>query len=108
ETYSRVVRQETVKILFAVAASRDYSVRVVDVIGAYLNAEIDTSPLYMSQPEGYHQGRVTTVCLLKRSIYGLRQSSNCWFKKYASVLKSVGLTQSTFDPCLFYKIKNGE
>lgn len=47
------------------------------------------------------------VCLLKRSIYGLKQSGVQWYKRLRDVLLKMGLKSSTHDPCLFY-LNTGE
>jgi Reverse transcriptase (RNA-dependent DNA polymerase) len=41
--------------------------------------------------------------LLKKSLYGLVQSTRQFFKKLVAVLKSIGFSQSTADPCLLMK-----
>ena len=49
----------------------------------------------------FHNGR-NEVCLLKRALYELKQSSRVWNKKPA--LKDFGLKQSKLDPCIYFKI----
>ena len=47
----------------------------MDVKTAFLNEELDEE-IYMDQPAGFEvQGHERKVCRLKRSIYGLKQSS---------------------------------
>ena len=58
--------------------------------------------VYMKQPEGFvKKGEENLVCKLKKSIYGLKQSSRCWNVTLHSHLLEMGFTQSTSDPCLY-------
>jgi len=43
------------------------------------------------------------VCLLKKSLYGLRQAGRCWNDKLTKTLQEFGLKKSSNDPCIFYK-----
>ncbi len=55
----------------------------------------------MKQPEGLAEiGKENLVCLLKRSIYGLKQSSCCWNEVVDSYLKGIGFIQIKSDPCI--------
>ena len=83
ETYSPVVRYESIRYLIALAVK--------------LNLKIDQ----MEQPEGFNNGS-DDVCKLKKTIYGLKQSGREWNKKLESTLKSFGLRKSRVDPCVFF------
>ena len=56
----------------------------------------------MKQPEGFVvKGQEHLVCKLKRSIYGLKQSSRCWNSVLDQHLKKLGFIQSVSDPCIY-------
>ena len=56
----------------------------------------------MKQPEGFvADGQEHLVCRLRKSIYGLKQSSRCWSQALDAQLKLVGFKQSTSDPCIY-------
>ncbi|KFD61465.1 hypothetical protein M514_26361 [Trichuris suis] len=106
ETYAPVVKHETVRALLAIAATRKLHVRCEDVKNAYLNGDLEEE-LYMEQPPGFvEKGKEHKVLLLKKSIYGLKQSARCWNRKASETLGNLGYTQSQADQCLF--IKKGE
>jgi len=41
--------------------------------------------IYTQQPNGFVEGK-TKVCLLNRSLYGLKQSSRKWYKRIRGVV----------------------
>lgn len=41
------------------------------------------------------------MCKLKRSLYGLKQSSRCWNATFREHMESMGYKQSAADPCVF-------
>src|SRR5258708_39044369 len=71
DIFSPVVRYETVRIMFALAALSKWHMRSVDVKTAFLYGELDEE-LYMEQPEGFAvRGQERKVFNLKRALYGL-------------------------------------
>uniref|UniRef100_A0A5S6QQU2 Integrase catalytic domain-containing protein n=1 Tax=Trichuris muris TaxID=70415 RepID=A0A5S6QQU2_TRIMR len=101
ETFAPVVRHETVRVLFTVAAARRLHVRHLDVKCAYLNGELEEE-IYMEQPQGFVvPGKESKVLRLKKSIYGLKQSARCWNRKATEALSKLGFTQGQADQCLF-------
>ena len=107
-TYSNTVRYSTLRTLFSVAASRNYILHGADVKTAYLNGYIEEgTTLYMRQAKGYQETDSEgngQVCLLKRSIYGLKQSGLCWEIRLAAHLEKMGFERSDVDRCL-YKVE---
>lgn len=55
----------------------------------------------MSPPPDFHTPHKNLVCRLRKSIFGLRQGSRCWFSKLTRALKQYGLVQSYVDYSLF-------
>ena len=57
---------------------------------------------YTEQPPGYiKKGEEHLVCKLKRSLYGLKQSSRCWNTVFKQCMESINFKQCTADPCIF-------
>lgn len=99
ETFSPVVRFETLRFLFATAAAQDWEIHQMDVKTAFLNGDLEET-IYMEQPEGFTQNP-NLVCKLKKSLYGLKQSPRCWNAKFKEFIQKHGLNTSAADPCLF-------
>jgi len=50
----------------------------------------------MKQPEGYiHDGQENKLCLLKKSLYELKQSPKQWYKRFDSFMIKATLQQKT-------------
>ena len=75
----------------------------MDVMTAFLNGVLEED-IYMRQPEGFEEaGAEELVCHLRKSLYGLKQSSRCWYEELKQHLVEMGFTISRADPCVFYK-----
>jgi transposase InsO family protein len=101
ETFSPVVRLESLRTMIALAVQNDMKLHQMDVTTAFLNG-ILKEEVYMKQPEGFiTKGQEHLVCNLKRSIYGLKQSPRCWNSALDDSLKKMGFVQTASDPCLY-------
>ncbi|GJW42392.1 retrotransposon protein, putative, ty1-copia subclass [Tanacetum coccineum] len=101
ETFSLVADIKAIRILIAIAAYYDYEIWKMDVKTAFLNGILNED-VYVVQPEGFvnpkHPGR---VCKLQRSIYGLKQASRSWNKRFDEEIKKYGFTQNPDEPCVY-------
>ena len=101
ETFSPVVRFESIRTIIALAIQKGLKIHQMDVETAFLNGEL-TEEIYMKQPEGFvEKGRENQVCKLTKSIYGLKQSPRCWNYVLDTQLKSMGFAQTKSDPCIY-------
>jgi len=101
ETFSPVVRYESVRCILSLAAAKKMDIVQFDVKTAFLNGDLKEE-VFMSQPEGYEDGS-GRVCKLNRSIYGLKQSSRNWNEKFNSFLSGEGLVATAEDTCVFVR-----
>lgn len=101
ETFSPVVRYDSLRILLAIVAEKNLELVQFDVKTAFLYGEL-TEELFMEIPEGLTiENAGEQVCKLNKSIYGLKQASRCWNQKFSTFLKKFNLTESAADPCIF-------
>jgi transposase InsO family protein len=103
-TFSPVIRRASLNIIFAIVASQDLELHQMDVKTAFLNGHL-AEDVYMSQPPGFRDpGHPNKICHLRRSIYGLKQSSRAWNKTMDEFLKQLQFQTSGDDPCLYVKM----
>ena len=99
ETYSPVVRMETLHMILVIAVIKSDSILQMDVKRAYLNGTLKEK-VYMMQPEGHDDG-TGCVCLLVKMLYGLKQSGREWNIELDSKLKKYRFTRLKSNPCVY-------
>lgn len=102
EVFAPVAKQTTFRTLLSVAGRRGMLVKHVDVKTAYLHGELKEI-IHMKRPKGFQGGAEGEVCLLRKSLYGLKQAGRVWNTKINEVLKQLGYVPSDADPCLYVK-----
>ena len=100
ETFAPVVKIQTLRTLFAIAAQKDLIVHQIDIDTAFLNGELEEET-YVEPPPGITKFDENKVCKLKRSLYGLKQAPRAWNKALVNFLSEFGLKQLKSDVCLF-------
>jgi hypothetical protein len=103
ETFSPVVDIRDIRIILAIAAYYDFEIWQMDVKTAFLNGFLDEE-VYMVQPEGFVDPKYPNkVCKLQRSIYGLKQASRSWNKRFDEEIKKFDFVQNPDEPCVYRK-----
>ena len=103
EIFSPVVKYKTIRIMLSLVVHFGFELDQMDVKTAFLHGELEEI-IYMEQPKGFEvQKGKDMVCLLKRSLYGLKQSTRQWNKRFDLFITSHGFKRSYFDTCLYYK-----
>ncbi|GKD34507.1 retrotransposon protein, putative, ty1-copia subclass [Tanacetum coccineum] len=75
----------------------------MDVKTAFLNGHL-LEEVYMEEPKGFVNPKyLNYVCKLKRSIYGLKQASRQWNKRFDDEIKKFGFIQNRDEPCVYLK-----
>lgn len=107
ETFSPVCRLESVRLILALAAEMQLYLHHMDVCTAYLNSELKDT-VYMKQPQGFTDAaNPDQVLLLRKAIYGLKQSGREWNSKLDGVLKDLGFKACNHEPCLYQQSGQG-
>lgn len=87
--------------MLTIAASRHWSTRQLDVSNAFLHGTLQEHVL-CQQPTGFvNPDRPNVVCLLDKSLYGLRQAPRAWFNRFAAFVIRIGFTPTRLDSSLF-------
>ena len=102
EIFSPVVKFKTIRIMLSLVACFDLELEQLDVKTAFLHGELEER-IVMRQPEGFvDKSKSGHGCLLKKSLYGLKQSPRQWYKRFDSFVLSIGFVRSDFDSCFYF------
>ncbi|CAN0030647.1 unnamed protein product, partial [Sphacelaria rigidula] len=108
-TFATVCRLESQRILLAIATAKNWPIIVLDVQTTFLNGKLKET-VFCKQPPGFETTDPTTgqphVMLLRRALYGLRQSPNVWNATIESELRKLGFTATASDPCVYTREQN--
>ena len=87
-------------MLNALAAHYGWNIKQIDAVTVYFNFNIDVI-LYIETPTGYK--RVGKICLLRKTIYGLKQSAHQWSNDLNRSMIKAGLKKLISDYSVFAK-----
>lgn len=117
---SPTVKTTSTFIVLKIAVVEHRSIAVIDIGGAYLNADMDKD-VYMSiEPKTasilssvdptalpFIKKNGTLLVKLKKALYGCKQSGKLWYNCLSSYLLGLGFTMNPKDACVFNIIRNG-
>jgi len=106
ETFSPTLKQDSLRVITAIAAENNYKIHQLDIKAAYLYADLKEK-LYMKAPEGdpmYNKG----YWKLNKALYGLKQAAREWNNNINETLKNIGFIRLSSEPCLYKKVKNNK
>ncbi|KAL9249770.1 Retrovirus-related Pol polyprotein from transposon TNT 1-94-like protein [Drosera capensis] len=108
ETFSPVSSKDSFRIIMALVAHFDLELHQMDVKTTFLNGDIEET-IYMQQPENFVSGDPKKmVYKLKKSIYGLKQTSRQWYHKFHNVITSFGFEPNIADECIYHKFSGSK
>ncbi|KAG8492460.1 hypothetical protein CXB51_009588 [Gossypium anomalum] len=103
DVFSPVVKHSSIRALFGIVAMHDLELEQLDVKTTFLHGELEED-IYMQQPEGFIASeKEDYVCLLRKSLYGLKQSPRQWYKRFDSFMASHDFKRNSLDSCVYFK-----
>jgi hypothetical protein len=105
ETFAPVAKMKSIRAIAAISASKGFLIYQDDAPSAFLNPDLKET-VYMQQIPGYEDGS-TRVCLLKKTIYGLKQSPREWNEVVHNFMIEQGFKQLEADNCVYVKHTSG-
>ncbi|KAG8503607.1 hypothetical protein CXB51_001802 [Gossypium anomalum] len=107
DVFSPVVKHSSIRALLGIVAMHDLELEQLDVKTTFLYGELEED-IYMQQPEGFIVSeKEDYVCLLRKSLYGLKQSPRQWYKRFGSFMTSHDFKRSSLDSFVYFK-KNSD
>ncbi|KAG8501627.1 hypothetical protein CXB51_004055 [Gossypium anomalum] len=108
ETFVPVVRLDTIKLIIALAAQKQWIIYQLDVKSVFLNGFLEEE-IYVEQPEEFKvPGEEHKVYKLKKALYGLKQAPRAWYAIIDNYLISLGFERSISEPTLYVKREQAE
>ena len=94
EIFSSVVKFKTIHMMLTIVVQFDLELEQLHVKTTFLHRDLEEK-IYMVQPSGYiDSDKPEHVCLLKKSLYGLKQSPRQWYKKFDNFVPEIGFIMS--------------
>ena len=102
ETFAGVVVAKSFRIMLSILnESPTNEMEHWDVKMAFTQAFLDEE-IFMHEPEGYESKGEKMVCLLKKSLYGLKQSARNWQLMLRNFFVQNGFFSVHADPCVYF------
>ena len=101
ELFASVAHKDSIRVFLSVVNHLDLELDQIDIKSAFLNGDLEET-IYMEPPEG-SDIPAGSICLLKKSLYGLRQASRCFRDKYHAKLTEMGFKPSIADDCIYIR-----
>lgn len=102
---SPTCHKESLRIMLAISASTGYEIESVDIMSAFLQGNKLQRDVYVLPPK---EASTEKLWKLKRALYGLMDASLHWYNRIKDELIKLGLSVSTVDPAVFYKLRNNK
>jgi hypothetical protein len=106
ELYASVAHKDSIRVFLSLVNYLDLECDQVDIKAAFLNGDLKET-LFLSPPEG-SDIPANKVLLLRKSLYGLKQSPRCFNDALDEWLRSQGLNPTNADPCVYTRRRGGE
>lgn len=101
DTFAPVARQDTIRMLLAIAAQKRWKICQLDVKSAFLNGFLEEE-IYVEKPKGFLvKGHKDKVYLLKKALYGLKQAPRAWYSRIDEYLSKLGFVKSLSESTLY-------
>ena len=108
ETFSPTVRNESIRMMLAAAASEGMHMEQMDVTTAFLYATLEEE-VYLEIPEGmFDEDMSGKVLRLFKALYGLKQSPRMWNLHVDKALSEFGLKRLRADFCVYAIYEGGK
>ena len=104
KVFAPVARQDTIRLVIALAAQNSWPIFQLDVKSAFLHGDL-TEEVFIDQPPGYVKvGSEPKVYKLKKALYGLKQAPRAWYSRIYAYFMKEGFQKCPYEHTLYVKI----
>jgi len=108
EMFAPAARMTSIRVKLSTATEKDLEIYQFDVNKTFLYDNMKEE-IYMKQPSGFvDKKRPDKVCMLMKSLYGIKHASRQWNEKINQHIIEQGFECDTTDTCIYYRIKGEE
>lgn len=119
ENAAPTVNINTVMLQLAIAAKQDLELKVFDIGGAYLHAELQQDKnirinadivelLQLDSEKKFTRSDGSVFAKLRKCLYGLSISGKKWYETLDKFLQDCNYKKSVYDPCSYFKRENNK
>ena len=91
--------RRAIRMLIAIAASKNWNCHTVDVKSAYLQGDKINREVFLRPPPEFNNGKLWR---LKKTVYGLSDAARAWYDRLMKELKSLKVTMCGVEPSLYF------
>ena len=103
EIFSPVVKHVSIRLMLSIVENLNLELEQMDVKTDFLHGSLEERIL-MEQPEGFIKpGTENKVCLLRKSLYGLKQSPRRWNHRFNCFMKDQLFKRCSKDLCVYMR-----
>ena len=80
------IKPSTIRVVLTLVVSSSWPIHQLDIKNAFLHGTLNET-VYCQQPSGFENpSSPNYVCLLKKSLYSLKQGPRAWFHRFATFI----------------------
>ena len=108
ERFTPVARYSSIRTILALVAQMGWKIHQMYVKNAFLNGVVEEE-IYIEQPEGFetYDGK-THVCILRRSLYCIKQFPQAWYTQIDTYLSGLGFTKNEANANIYHIVVDGK
>jgi hypothetical protein len=96
-----VVKPATIYTMLSLVVSHSWAIHQLDMKNAFVHDTL-SEIIYCSQPTGFVDPvQPDRVCLLNKSLYGLKRVPRAWYNRFTIYITSLGFVEVKSDTSLF-------
>ncbi|EGD79561.1 hypothetical protein PTSG_13039 [Salpingoeca rosetta] len=104
ETFAPTTSKTALRTMLAMSAVEGMYMLQLDIVTAFLYAEIDMDHVYVKPPHIMGLFNRDEVLHLRKALYGLKQAPRLWNTKLDRWLKDSGFTQAKSEQCIYKRV----